>query len=273
MSIAGCVASPPEDNFNTGAGDDCGGLAVGTTNVLYSGDTATVILPASNVASVTRVPLPRSIGLVSDLRSGEMYTLLDAAGVQQPTSSFPTGTITITQLGLLDGATGALTATRIALSQPLVLNASSNVGIYSGFGRVIFFTATTTADRGYYNVDLPSGLVVPIVTGTSVAAPPSAAICETFAHWGTAEFFGGEYHVLYVRTSPPVGVARLTPRTGVVDTALVADFAGSRGDICMAVFSPMNNRWYFHAEGIPTWLPSGTVAEVVGYCPGTWSAP
>ncbi len=276
MANTACVLSADEQ---TPAGDDCGGLAVGNTTVFYTGDSRTVVLPASDLGTITTVMPPeapgRYIGLVSDSRSGEVYTLLDAAGAVQPTASFTSAAFTITQLGLLDPTTGNLTATRLALSAPIVFG-TSGVGIYSGFGRFIVFTNAADASRGWYNIDLPSGRVRTIRTGAGITGAPSAMTCETFAHFGVAEYFDGEYHVLYMRSGiAPTGVFRYTPSTNIADATPVMNAGGSIGDICMVAFAPARNRWYFHYEAAPTWAPppAGTFGEFVGYCAGTWDAP
>ncbi len=273
LANASCVLSANEE---TQAGDDCGGLAVGNTTVFYTGDSRSVVLPASDLSTITTVMPPevpgRYIGLVSDSRSGEVYTLLGAMGEVQPNGSYTA--FTATQLGLLDPTTGNLTTTRLALSAPILFGASG-VGIYSGFGRFIVFTNAADASRGWYNIDLPSGRVRTIVTGATLTGAPSAMGCETFAHFGVAEYFDGDYHVLYMRSLAPSGVYRYTPRTGVTDATPVMDAMGSIGDICMVAFAPARNRWYFHYEGAPSWAapPPGVYGEYVGYCAGTWDSP
>ncbi|MEI8257622.1 MAG: hypothetical protein WCJ30_18255 [Deltaproteobacteria bacterium] len=275
MANTSCVLSANEE---TQAGDDCGGLAVGNTTVFYTGDTSSVVLPASDLGAITTVTPPevpgRYVGLVSDSRSGEVYTLLDATGAVQPDGSFSSAEFTVTQLGLLDPTTGHLTTTRLALSTPILFG-TSGAGIYSGFGRFIVFTNASDASRGWYNIDLPSGRVRTIVTGAALTGAPDAMGCETFAHFGVAEYFDGQYHVLYMRSFPGMGVFRYTPSTDVTDATPVMDAMGSIGDICMVAFSPARNRWYFHYESAPSWAPApvGTFGEYVGYCAATWDSP
>ncbi len=261
LSTSDCNYSPPVDQ-NQLAGDDCGGLAVGTNGVLYTGDTATVRLPVQ-LSTVTQVP-QRNVGVVSDLRAGEMYALLYAAG--QPPPTFPPAAFTVSALARLDPNTGEMTTTTIQLSSPILFG-MDGVGLYSGYGRIVVFSNAPDASRGWYDISLPSGLVRMF---SASGSEPSPVICETFAHWGTAEYFNDDWHVLYASRGSPSGIVRYTPRTGALDPTAVAQF--NPGDLCRAVFSPANGRWFFQYENTPSFSSMGN-GEYVGSCPGTWDAP
>jgi hypothetical protein len=254
LETAGCTLSGDEQNA---AGDDRGGLAVGATRVFYNGDTATVSLDASDLSGIT--PLNRRVdALLSDLRDGTVYTLLDPSG-NEPSWNYGGALTATTQLGVLDPATGALTPRRVALSTRIDLR--EDAGIYAGYGRVVIYSGGPSGE--WFDVELPSGAVRPL--GAHPAAPGHQR-CETWAHWGVAEFFDGEVHVLYAGTGYGAGgtqgIARYRVRDGV--TTVVAPFQG--GDVCTLSVSVARRRWYFHFEGAPAFVQVSGYGEYVGFC-------
>src|SRR5207247_9798021 len=114
-------------------------LVVSAANVFYTGDATTVRLPAADISTVTAVSAFHDM-LVSDLRTETAYVMLDGAGIEPRGTVLPSGT-TITQLAALD-ATGAISATRIALSTPITFNVGMGGGVYSGYGRIILYVGT-----------------------------------------------------------------------------------------------------------------------------------
>ena len=223
-------------------GDDRGGIAVSSTRVFYTGDSATgrFDLDSLNGERLGRV----DDGLVSDLATGQLYSLR-ASG--RPVNMTGEGE-TVTELALLDNTTGVPNGRSIALSRPIRL--TSNVGIFAGLGRVAFHDGQRA-----YDVELASGLVTDL---GAVALPFRTQACESWAYWGVAEFFGGSLYLTYVRD------VRTVVRTRVPDgvTTTVATFA-NLSDMCSFTASPQRGRWYWHHEG-DSQFRSGD--ESLGFC-------
>jgi len=246
LGQSGCMAV----DHSSPSGDDRGGIGVSSTQVFYSGDSSTVRISAADLTGVTAIGTIHD-GMVTDVADGSVYVLLDAAGMEVTYS----GSVTVTQLGRLDGATGLLTATRVPLSTPISLG--SGTGIFAGWGRAYFHYSST-----WYEVTLPGGAVTMLGTGSS----PSYQSCESWAYWGIAEYYGGERYAVYVTNSTTI--SRLLIPTGTVTT--LATFT-NLSDMCSISFSAARNRWYFHHEYSSQFITSGS--EVVGYCPATWDRP
>jgi Stigma-specific protein, Stig1 len=235
---------------NTVTGDDRGGIAVSRAQAFYTGDSATgrfAIADVSGGVSVGR----QYDALIGELSSGTVYTLGTSA-----TTPLPYGGGTVTHLIQIDGSTGALTTTAIALSRSVVLGANS--GIFSGAGRIGLHDGT--ANRAYV-VLLPSGAVadlgaMPAITHT---------FCESWAYWGTLEFFGGTAYFDAVTNSTTISRVRVPDG---MSTA-IGTFT-SLSDMCSFTFSTSNNRWYWHHEGVSQF---GGSDESIGYCDGRFSTP
>ncbi len=243
----------------TPSGDDRGGIALSGTRVFYTGDTATVSASLDDLSGVTAVGATHD-AMLSDIASNEVYVLLNAAGAELSyfTTTFP---FTVTQLGVLGGATGMLSMTRIPLSAPIALTSGS--GIFSGRGRAYVFTpGTGTAAGTWYQIRLPSGTVSTLRT---MAPTPTHSFCESWAFWGVAEFFDSDPHAVFVESS--TRIVRYRIRDGMVTPVATST---SFGDMCSLSFAPARNRWYFHYElsGF-----AGGSSETLGYCPGTSSTP
>src|SRR5690242_3479746 len=84
---------------------------------------------------------------VAEFPPGTAYTFGTNA-----TTPMPNGGGTATHLIAIDGATGALTSTAIALSAPIVM--ATNTGIFSGAGRIGVHNGTRA-----YVILMPSGAV------------------------------------------------------------------------------------------------------------------
>lgn len=219
-------------------------------------------LSAADLTGLTAVTGPPAVhdGLVSNLETEQIYALLTATGTQ------PTGTATITQLGVIDGATGALTATRIALSMPIAVTYGS--GVFSGYGEALI-GALVSSQLQWWRIELPAG----IVTRLGNTQSPTHRTCENWAWWGVAELFGDVHYAAYVESY--TRIARLAiPNTGTVTTSAVAGISTftNLGDMCSIAFSPSRNRWYFHHEYESQFsaTPSG---EIAGSCEGTFDRP
>jgi hypothetical protein len=261
MSSMGCTLSADVQSAPMPAGDQRGLLVATNNNVYYTGDTSTVVLPAADLSSITATGTVLDT-LVADLRGSAAYVMLDAMGMS-PASGTSASIVSLGQLT----ATGSLSAARVTLSRAIRLDSAGfNNGFYSGFGRIVLYISGG-ADLGWWQIAMPSGVVTRL---TGMMAPTGAASCESWAHSGVAEFFGGEQYVVFMRSS--IGVVRQRVRDGM-QTTLMAN--ASTGDVCTVGFSIARNRWYFQFEASPAWAPPpmGTFGEHVGTCLATWETP
>ncbi|MFO0604124.1 MAG: MXAN_6577-like cysteine-rich protein [Polyangiales bacterium] len=254
-------------DHDTLSGDDRGGIAVSASRVFYTGDTSTVhaaLSDLSGLAAVTGTPAIHD-GLLSDLASNEVYVLLNAAGAE-PTGTFLSTPFTATQLGVINGTTGALTATRIRLSTAISMQ---NAGIFSGRGRAYIHTGSLTSPPAgamtntWYQIALPSGAVTVLRAGVTA---PTHSSCENWAYWGVAEFFDSDASAVYVESS--TRIVRYRIRDGMITP--LATVTGSLSDMCSFTVSPSQSRWYFHYEG--SGFAGGTF-ETLGSCPARTSTP
>jgi hypothetical protein len=241
-SLGGTGCSLIEHNFVTG--DDRGGIAVSTTNVFYTGDSATgrFGLDLSSPASTGA----QRDGLTSNLRTGTVYTLGNG------TTPIPNGGGTLTTLIELSGTTGATTGTVVTLSTAITV--SSGTGIFAGWDRVVIHNGSRV-----YSIALPSGTV----TDLGAVAAPSRSGCESWAYWGVAEYYGGTLYIDYVAN--PTTIERMAVPAGTRST--VATFT-SLSDMCSFTVSPSTNRWYWHHEGGSQF---GGSDESIGYCTAAFS--
>ncbi len=233
--------------------DQRGVLAVTGSTVLYTGDGATVHLPIATINSVTPVAMNRvHDAMVSNLQTGTAYFFANAMGTEPASATAGN----VTQLIQMTDQ-GVATATAIPLSIPIPLT-GGGLGFYSGYGRVIVFTG---AANGWYNIDLPSGTVTQLM-GMNPVGPNG---CESWAHSGIAEFFGGTHYVVFMAAG---GVTRQNIGTGA--TTIVSMTGG--GDVCSISISPTQNRWYSQYEAAPGYIAAGGDEHVV-MCPATWDTP
>ncbi len=256
LTATGCAVV----DHNLRSGDDRGGVAVSRTNFFVTGDVSTVRMGA-DLSSITAVGAVHD-GLISNVDTEEVYVLMTAAGVEVTSSSPP---VTITQLGVLNPATGVLTATRIPLTMPIPV--AYGTGIMSGYGEGLL-GVPSGANLRWWRIELPSGMV----TQLSQTPTPSHRSCESWAYWGIAERYAGAHYVVYVESTTVI--ARL-PVPDVGTSVLVAAPAAmftNLGDMCSITFSTSRNRWYFHHEYDSQFGgdPSG---ETAGYCNGTYDRP
>jgi cysteine-rich repeat protein len=223
------------------SGDDRGGIAVALNQVLYSGDLATVIFRGDDLAAEA-LPVIYD-AMFSDLRSGKLFTFLDAlsAPVRGPSgfaSSFQE----------IDPLTGALLNSPVVLSQALSI---TDAGFFSGKGLVII-----QGEGGLFSINISDGAV------TTLPSVPSFKhqSCENKAYWGIAETADDKLSLVYVANETTIERTHITDSSAA--TEVVARFA-TLSDMCSISVSPSLGRWYFHAEGL-TSLTS--IEEHVGYC-------
>lgn len=241
----------------TPSGDDRGGIAVSSNTLFYTGDSSTARMSSVDLSGLAAVGVQHN-GIFSDLESETVYVLLDAANVQ------PNGTSTITQLGVLDGMTGLLTATRIPLSMsiPVVYGTA----VMAGYAEALL--GVPAAGRlQWYRIELPSGQVT--MLGTTNAAPHAS--CENWAWWGIAELFDDVHYATYVENNTRI-VRLAIPETGAsMATATLVSAFTNLSDMCSITFSTSRNRWYFHHEGSSQFTTA--FDENAGFCDATWDRP
>jgi hypothetical protein len=250
------------------SGDDRGGIAVSRSRVFYTGDTATIHASLTDLSDVMTATPPPHDGLLNDVGTGEVYVMLNAMGAEV-TGTFLPVPFTITQLGVLNGTTGALTTTRIPLSMPIAVG--TGAAVFSGRSRAYIHTGSVSPlpagamTNTWYQIRLPSGVVSVLRTGVTA---PSRTACEGWATWGVAEFFDGE---AYAVLASSIGIQRHRIRDGMTTTLATSPTMTTLfADMCTFTVSPSNNRWYFKWEGAGF---AGGVDEVLGFCSATISMP
>ncbi len=282
-TIGFCTAawSSPNDTFRIGtlsgtgctavdevavAGDDRGGIAVSSTNVFYTGDSATGRFSTADVGGGTvAVAAPAQLdSITQNLRTGTIYSLGTSATTILPGGPGGTGG-TVTHLLEINGNTGALTGRTIALSTPI--SVGSGTGIFAGWDRIVILNGTRA-----YDIALPTGSVVDL----GARPIPVHTGCENWAFWGTAEFFGGQLYVDYVANTNTI--ARMQVSTGAITTIAAFPNVGTvqgLSDMCSFTFSPQRNRWYWHHEYSSTLRTSLAcfVDETVGFCGASYTNP
>ena len=253
MSPLMCVNSA---GTQAGVNDQRGVLAVTASTVLYTGDAYTVYLPNDTVNVATPVAMNRvHDAMVSDLRTGVGYFFANGANVE-PMSNMAGN---VTQLITLNDQGVEIVPRRaIQLSVPIPMSAGG-VGFYSGYNRIIVWTGAA-----WYNVAMPSG----VVTQLMGPAPVTPFPCESWAHSGIAEYFGGEPYVVFMSIAPNTGVVRQRIATGAITVVTMT----SPGDVCSVSISPLRNRWYSQYEVPPSYIAAGGDEHVV-MCPATWDSP
>jgi hypothetical protein len=255
LSTTGCSFV----EHTTLTGDDRGGIALTPDAVFYNADN-NLGRWSLDLTGYTGPTGPHD-GIIGDLTSGTLYAFLSAEGTEFPGSNATMVTpFVITQLGVLNPTTAALTAGRIALSAPVTI--THDAGFFAGPSFLIVFSgiATPTAPQRWYRIDLPSGAV----TTTPGFGGFSHHVCENGAWWGIAERSGADYSVVYVRNNTSVGRYRVADGTQTV-VGMYMDLA----DTCSITASPTRNRWYFHNEGVSEIAPMGV--ETTGWCPATFT--
>jgi cysteine-rich repeat protein len=246
-------------------GDDRGGIAVGSSRVLYSGDTSTASFQLGMLGTGAALSGAKRDGLVSDLASGQVYAFGNGATpISLPgtdgnfASSFP---FTINSLLRIDQTTGAV-QNQVTLSSAITVTRDPSGdfnGVFSGSGFVALYTTPDGGSTNHvYTIDTVTGTVVDL--GVLPSLWYDIAVCESWASWGIAEKIEGEVYLTYVafessaiwRTRVSDGMTRGV--SALSDTSDMCSFGGS----------PSTGRWYFHLEDASQFTPG--VGEHVGYC-------
>ena len=219
-----------------------GGVAVSHQRYFYTGNNGTACFDLADLGhGVTNSVISGNI--ISDLRSGKVYTLASA------TAPLSTGGGVVTRLIEVDGVTGQLLGNSIPLTAPVVVSSYyyGDIGFFSGVGRAAVFNGTNA-----YSIFLPSGLVIDHGRQGQLTHTYDA-----WAYWGVVEFFDGATWLTRVTDYQTISRTRLSDGY----TAGVASFADIRG---MSEFTvaPERNRWYFHFQS-QSQFGSGT--ELSGY--------
>jgi hypothetical protein len=235
-------------------GDDRGGIAISSSALFYSGDTATGSFSLTDLTGASSVGGPFD-ALVSDIASGAIYSLAAGSDVPFSLNNCQPGTA-FDRILKLDPATLAVTGSQMLsapLSDPLPCDSAGVAGLYAGAGYMLIAGATDV-----YRVTYNNGLVRNI-------GPRPASLnpfpCENWAHWGVAEYANGEFAMAY-RTMSGNDIVRTT--MGNV-TTVIQSFS-NLSDLCSFSVSPNKQRWYFHHEGISQFA---TGDESIGYCDAT----
>jgi hypothetical protein len=217
-------------------GDDRGGIAVTMNYVYVGGDdsTARFDLNLQNPVKYARMD-----GMVSDLGSGQLYTLYNPA-VGIPDANM-IDSMYVTELRTLNAdltlGSGVIT---LSDSIPFGWDNAYNFqsGVFAGNGFIILFSAPRMS---WYVIDLQDG----IVTNLGTLADPEFFYSETWAVWGIAEFNGSGYSVLY-RDQNSNDVMRRALPAGIPAAAYAfSDIS----DMASFTYAPWNNRLYMHFEG------------------------
>ena len=234
---------------NTVTGDDRGGIAIGSGVVFYTGDDRTASFDLDTLMPAARGTQPLD-GIFGVTSPGLAFTLgSNRTPLEQRTS------IIDTVIGVSPMVT--LNPMVLPLSAPIFLDRAmlpDDVGIHGGVDRMII----TAGSRAW------------IIEGTSATVTPFAIApiaehqrCESWAHWGVAEFLEGAPWVAYVRDSR--SIVRQNLLTGEVRTIAVFD---NLSDMCSFTVLPGRGRWYFHHEGASQFRMGD---ETLGFCDARFS--
>ena len=227
---------------NSWTGDDRGGIVVTSSYVYLTGDGASARFN-KDLSGGTSMGVLRD-QLFADLSgSGQVYSFANSGGL------LGYGGSTVDRIQPLD-ANLSPTGSAIMLSSSITT--TNPTGIYSGLGFVILHTTSNV-----YRIALPSGTV----TNMTFYSQPSHTGTESWAWWGWAENNGVDYSTVYVQNSNTI--ARMNMTTGAITTA--GSFS-NLSDMANIIYSPWENRWYFHHEG-GSQFRSGD--ETVGYADAT----
>lgn len=227
-------------------GDDRGGMALTTSQVLLTGDSNIARFGLSSLGSPTAVAVNNQTwmdAIASDLKTMRAYAF--------NLNSARNGNLTT--LTALDASTGLPTSTVITLSSPIPVSTNS-AAIFSGYGRIV-----VAMNNRIYDVSVPGG----IVTDRGAMSLPPRSMSESWATWGVAEYFGGRLYITYVRSNTTIERARVPDG----EKTTIATFTGL-SDMASFVVNPRNNRWYFHYEGNAPAFAFGS-DETIGFANAT----
>lgn len=238
-------------DVNNYAGDDRGGMAITPNYVYLNGDNHAVRYDLDlNPASV--VPLPIRDGIVSDLRTGKLWTLWNSANNTDPQNA--PGQFFVTDLRGMDSVLN-FTNAMVHLSQPIDMGyANQNNGIFAGFGYVGIYSGDT---QHWYVIDIDNGFV----TDLGYLYDPELYGAENWSSWGMLESdCNGSFAAVY-RDNNSTEIRRRVLPDGTVTT--IGNFTQGISDMASLVYNPWNNRWYWHYEGSSSTF--GGTNETLGY--------
>lgn len=247
LSASGCTVVEHEAL----TGDDRGGVAVSSSQMFVTGDTATARFSRTDLTAGVALA-DQNDALVSNLRNGEIYALADAVG------RLPGGGGTITRLLHLSSSSGQpLTTGHVTLSTPISASGTtfgSTVGIFAGYDRVVIHNSARV-----YSIALGTG----VVTDLGAMPMPSRQACENWAYWGIAETDGANTNLIFAQNNTTVLKVRV-PTGATVGTFSFTNLS----DMCSISAAPTLNRWYFHHEYASQFTTVSS--EHVGYCNATF---
>lgn len=218
-------------NHESLTGDDGRGIAITPDYLFYTGDTKTVRYD-HNLQN--GVQLPQLDGLFSDLATGQLYGFRNG-------SSFSSSNIDrIQPFDIMGQPVG----NPIMLSQALTSVGSSSSIVFNGFGYVLFYHGN---GDDFYRIALPSGQVTLLKENYILSDHEDA---ESHWAWYMSEFNGGTYSVVYRKrnTNLLVRLNLTTEQVTVVTEFEKAIQISSSGDAAQFVFSPWDNRLFYHNE-------------------------
>ncbi|KAF0170930.1 MAG: Uncharacterized protein FD161_4449 [Limisphaerales bacterium] len=241
------------------AGDDRGGLVATDQKIYLRGDDSVGSFNLNNLTGGIR--LGTNFGaltnfffydsLVSDLRAQKAYVL--GGGGTNILGIFGG---TVSNLVELHGSNGVPTGTTITLSSPIVMPGTglynANVGIFSGWGRIVLHNGTRA-----YSINPANGTV----TDLGAMAFPTHVNSESWASWGVAEYWGGSHYMVYARDAQSI------VRTRIPDgaTTVISTFS-NLNDLASFTVAPGLSRWYFHNESVNQFTNYANFGgEVLGY--------
>lgn len=229
-------------------GDDRGGIAVSSNQVLLAGDAATGLFSADDLSGGT--PLTTFYdALITDLRTERIYSLGRGTNLFQPGLTTSTN---ITTLIEIDGTTGARTTNIITLSAAIPI--AGEAGLFAGYGQLVIHNGTRV-----YSIAMPSGVVADL----GQMFPPQHQGAENWAYWGLAENFGGSIYLAYGQNF--ISIARTRVPDGITTT--IANFL-NLSDMASISASVRRGRWYFHHEGASQF---GGTDETIGFASAAFS--
>ncbi|MCY4747358.1 PEP-CTERM sorting domain-containing protein [Pelomonas sp. UHG3] len=220
---------------NTRTGDDRGGIAMSGGNVLLNGDGR---LASFNKNSLVYAGDAGRVmdGVFTDISTGKAYTF----GTSASTPYTYGGTTNITHLIELN-ALGQPTSNNVALGTAFQISTSSSQnGVYAGWGSVI--VRDVSGQTRKVSIDTGS------VTNLGSTSATNAMGAENWAHWGVAEYFGGEDYITYAQAWTGNSTNILRKRVSDGATSTVASLT-LLSDLANFTVDPTTNRWYFHYEG------------------------
>ena len=224
-------------------GDDRGGIAMGSSVVLYTGDNSTALYQNNDLTGGVRLGVVYN-SLVSDLRSGQIYSLAEGAT--------PVKSGTMTSLLLHDPIIGMSTDRTVTLSESIALG--NDTGIFAGYGYMLLHTGQRA-----YSISYDTGEVEDL--GTVAAFTHRSS--ESWAYWGIAEWHGGTNYFVYVKDSQTIARTAAVPDG---ETSTVSTFS-NLGDMGTITAAPELGRWYFQHENGSQF---GGGSETLGYADATF---